>query len=85
LHPAEEIIFRHEEGETTGMLTVTNTSDCKVAYKVRFTISILFVENFKSNFEFLQIKTTSPDKYRVRPSAGVINVGGVLNVTVHIQ
>lgn len=32
-----------------------------------------------------QIKTTSPDKYRVRPSAGVLSVGSVLNVTVHIQ
>ena len=34
---------------------------------------------------FLQIKTTSPDKYRVRPSAGVINAGAALNITVHIQ
>jgi len=64
LTPAEEIVFRREDGETTGLLTMTNTSTCNVAYK---------------------IKTTSPDKYRVRPSAGVINAGAALNITVHIQ
>jgi len=64
LSPTEEIVFRREDGETTGLLTMTNTSDGAVAYK---------------------IKTTSPDKYRVRPSAGVLSVGSVLNVTVHIQ
>lgn len=36
-------------------------------------------------FLFKKIKTTSPDKYRVRPSAGVIAIGQALNVTVHIQ
>jgi len=64
LTPAEEIVFRREDGETTGLLTMTNTATCNVAYK---------------------IKTTSPDKYRVRPSAGVINAGAALNITVHIQ
>ena len=36
-------------------------------------------------FIVFQIKTTSPDKYRVRPSAGVIAAGAGLNITVHIQ
>jgi len=64
LTPAEEIVFRREDGETTGLLAMTNTATCNVAYK---------------------IKTTSPDKYRVRPSAGVISAGATLNITVHIQ
>jgi len=64
LTPAEEIVFRREDGETTGLLTMTNTASCNVAYK---------------------IKTTSPDKYRVRPSAGVISADAALNITVHIQ
>ncbi|EFX68040.1 motile sperm domain-containing protein 2-like [Daphnia pulex] len=64
LTPAEEIVFRREDGETTGMLVMNNTAGCNVAYK---------------------IKTTSPDKYRVRPSAGIICTAGSLNVTVHIQ
>lgn len=34
LTPGEEIVFRREEGETTGMLVMTNTSNCNVAYKV---------------------------------------------------
>lgn len=34
LTPAEEIVFRREDGETTGLLTMTNTSTCNVAYKV---------------------------------------------------
>lgn len=35
LSPTEEIVFRREDGETTGLLTMTNTSDGAVAYKVR--------------------------------------------------
>lgn len=34
LSPGEEIIFKREEGETTGMLVMTNLSNCNVAYKV---------------------------------------------------
>ncbi|KAK4004350.1 motile sperm domain-containing protein 2 [Daphnia magna] len=64
LAPAEEIVFRREDGETTGTLVMNNAANCNVAYK---------------------IKTTSPDKYRVRPSAGIICTGASLNVTVHIQ
>lgn len=64
LNPAEEIVFRRDDGETTGLLTMTNSVNSNVAYK---------------------IKTTSPDKYRVRPSAGVIALGQALNITVHIQ
>jgi hypothetical protein len=34
LTPAEEIVFRREDGETTGMLVMNNTACCNVAYKV---------------------------------------------------
>lgn len=34
LAPAEEIVFRREDGETTGMLVMNNTANCNVAYKV---------------------------------------------------
>ena len=34
LTPAEEIVFRREDGETTGLLAMTNTATCNVAYKV---------------------------------------------------
>ena len=87
LTPTDEIIFRREDGETTGLLTMSNAVDCSVAYKVLiflktilFSILIFFKCPIKT-----QIKTTSPDKYRVRPSAGVIAVGATLTVTVHIQ
>ena len=30
----------------------------------------------------LQIKTTTPDRYKVRPSAGPINPGASINVTI---
>ena len=36
LTPAEEIVFRREDGETTGMLVMNNTASCNVAYKVFF-------------------------------------------------
>lgn len=38
LMPVEEIIFRREDGETTGLLTMTNAVDCSVAYKVSCTL-----------------------------------------------
>lgn len=41
--------------------------------------------NASSGTVAYKIKTTSPDKYRVRPSAGSIAPGAVLNITVHIQ
>ena len=33
----------------------------------------------------IQIKTTSPEKYRVRPSASYIKVGGVCEVEIHVH
>jgi len=34
LNPAEEIVFRRDDGETTGLLTMTNSVNLNVAYKV---------------------------------------------------
>ena len=34
LSPAEEIVFKREDGETTGHLLMTNVSNAIIAYKV---------------------------------------------------
>ena len=36
LSPTEEIVFRREDGETTGLLTMNNSANSNVAYKVIF-------------------------------------------------
>jgi len=39
--PVEEVIFKRDEnGETTGLLTITNISDFNVAYKVILLLEI---------------------------------------------
>ncbi|XP_072040138.1 motile sperm domain-containing protein 2-like [Amphiura filiformis] len=69
IRPGEQLTFnpapvRDEDPSTVDpslVLSLTNTTDKKIAYKV---------------------KTTTPDRYRVRPSAGPINPGASINITI---
>ena len=37
------------------------------------------------NYSTLQVKTTSPEKYRVRPSSGYVKPGSDVEVVIHLQ
>lgn len=61
LAPTEEIVFRREDGETTGTLTMTNTANCAVAYKV----SQLKTKNIRKDY-LLKFVFAFYNNYRLR-------------------
>ncbi|XP_038056030.1 motile sperm domain-containing protein 2-like [Patiria miniata] len=65
IKPGDQLVFEEPsqptDNEPSLVMSLTNTTDRKVAYK---------------------IKTTTPDRYKVRPSAGPVNPGASINVTI---
>uniref|UniRef100_A0A146MDY3 Motile sperm domain-containing protein 2 n=1 Tax=Lygus hesperus TaxID=30085 RepID=A0A146MDY3_LYGHE len=61
LSPSDAITFAQEGIEISGALTITNTSDGPITFKV---------------------KTTSPEKFRVRPYCGALGTGASVNINV---
>ncbi|KAL1130852.1 hypothetical protein AAG570_012093 [Ranatra chinensis] len=64
ISPVDAIVFAQEGIEVLGNLSITNTSDSFISYKV---------------------KTTSPEKFRVRPSCGILAQGHTVNINVVVQ
>nr|CAD7458065.1 unnamed protein product [Timema tahoe] len=62
--PAEVINFVNDGSELTGSVSLTNTSEKLISYK---------------------IKTTSPEKFRVRPSMGTLSPGASISINVVLQ
>lgn len=84
INPQDAILFTKAGNELVGMVEITNIIQAPVTYKV----SCLY---YPSNHDHLikinlnsQIKTTSPEKFRVRPSTGILAPGAnsVINVVL---
>ncbi|XP_071446671.1 motile sperm domain-containing protein 2-like [Hetaerina americana] len=62
--PNDFLNFVNNGSSLTGTITLTNTSDGSISYK---------------------IKTTTPDKFRVRPSTGALSAGSTVTITIILQ
>ena len=64
LAPTEEIVFRRDDGETTGLLTMTNTATCAVAYKVFSTFLSQLVLQLSTHFRCIVSHLRSRQPHR---------------------
>lgn len=48
-------------------------------------IDVVAIKNVSSGSLMFKIKTTSPEKFRVRPSTGIVAVGATESVRVYLQ
>jgi len=69
LTPSDEVVF-----------DVDNTSGQANGLQAK-----LQIKNIANKAVVFKIKTTSPEKYRVRPSASHIKVGGMCDVEIHVH
>lgn len=81
LNPEEIIHFAKSGNEMVGIVTITNIVETPVTYKVSIFNSFCFAFHKLKN-HLLQIKTTSPEKFRVRPSTGVLAPGTSSSINV---
>lgn len=85
LDPSDEIVFNQSpNGELLAKIQIKNISDKSIVYKVKS----LFISLSHDTDIFLtgsfQIKTTSPEKYRVRPSMSLLKTGAN-TIEIHVQ
>ncbi|KPI99610.1 Motile sperm domain-containing protein 2 [Papilio xuthus] len=62
--PNDTIIFKAENDDISGQITITNMDDSVISFKIR---------------------TTSPEKFRVRPSSGVLPSGVSQTILIVVQ
>lgn len=96
--PAEIITFSKVGNELVGTVDILNIVKYPITYKVKYQIdfkcclsvayckllSILLLF-FVHLIIFDQIKTTSPEKFRVRPSTGILAPGASASISVVLQ
>lgn len=88
--PAEIITFSKVGSELVGTVDISNISKCPITYKVMFSFffiwHLIWAKNWLKHFHFTkQIKTTSPEKFRVRPSTGILTPGNSTAISVVLQ
>lgn len=84
--PSDIIKFTKSGNEVVGMINLTNTSKNFLTYKVNDCISITHWEILMFSVDSLaQIRTTSPEKFRIRPSTDILGPGSSTNVCIVLQ
>ncbi|KAA0191564.1 hypothetical protein HAZT_HAZT005225, partial [Hyalella azteca] len=73
--PAEELVFNCTRYSCSASLSISNHNNFPVFFKVT---------NHNNFLVFFKVKTTSPEKFRVRPSVGALAAGGG-SVTVTVN
>lgn len=85
INPQDAILFTKAGNELVGMVEITNIIQAPVTYKV----CVPFISDNPSPFNEMtkisQIKTTSPEKFRVRPSTGILAPGANSIINVVLQ
>lgn len=96
ISPGETITFQKTGNELLGTVDIINVVDYPITYKVNRSdfnrhpshwskLNWFFGFSFFFCLGISQIKTTSPEKFRVRPSTGVLAAGSSANINVVLQ
>ncbi|XP_013405632.1 motile sperm domain-containing protein 2 [Lingula anatina] len=78
---------RDDQNIYTGRLIIISPADeleFAVVDNSKETLDVISLTNRMQKQVAFKVKTTSPEKYRVRPSAGVINPGSCVEVNVYL-
>lgn len=83
------LTFKKSGNETIGTVSLKNAmADKNLSYKVRFFPPIYgYLSMILSNitFSIIQIKTTSPEKFKVRPTTGILQGSQKIGVMITMQ